>query len=379
LKKIRLAIAGLGNCASSLIQGIEYYKNADEKDCIGLMHYDICGYRACDIDVVAAFDIDKRKVGKDVAQAIFSPPNCTKVFYPDVPCKDVSVKMGPVLDGFAPHMRSYPEEKRFVVSDDKPCDVRDELVSSRADVLVNYMPVGSEEATRYYAQAALDAGVGFVNCMPVFIASNPQWAARFQEAGVPIVGDDIKSQIGATIVHRALTQLFKDRACIMDRTYQLNIGGNTDFLNMLNRERLKSKKISKTEAVQSILDVPLGDDDIHIGPSDYVPWQKDNKVCFLRMEGRIFGDVPINLELRLSVEDSPNSGGSAIDAIRICKLAKDRKIGGPLLAISAYTMKHPPVQYPDELAKEMVDRFIMGQPSEADNVKAYLTQAAKVK
>jgi myo-inositol-1-phosphate synthase len=276
-------------------------------------------------------------------------------------------------------MRNYPEDKRFVVADSKPCDVRSELVDSGADVLVNYMPVGSEEATRFYAQAALDAGVGFVNCMPVFIASNPEWARKFQEAGVPIVGDDIKSQIGATIVHRALTQLFKDRACVLDRTYQLNIGGNTDFLNMLNRERLKSKKISKTEAVQSILDVPLNEDDIHIGPSDYVPWQKDNKVCFLRMEGRIFGDMPINLELRLSVEDSPNSGGSSIDAIRICKLAKDRKIGGPLLAISAYTMKHPPVQYPDELAKEMVDKFIMGEAGERENVKACRPQSVMVK
>ncbi|MFZ2472427.1 MAG: inositol-3-phosphate synthase [Methanothrix sp.] len=343
------------------------------------MHYDICGYRAGDIDVVAAFDIDARKVGRDVSQAMFAPPNCTKVFYPDVPRKNVEVKMGPVLDGVAPHMFNYPEDKRFVVSDAKPCDVRSELLASRADVLVNYMPVGSEEAARFYAQAALDAGVGFVNCMPVFIASNQQWARRFQDAGVPIVGDDIKSQIGATIVHRALTQLFKDRACAMDRTYQLNIGGNTDFLNMLNRERLKSKKISKTEAVQSILDVPLNDDDIHIGPSDYVPWQKDNKVCFLRMEGRVFGDVPINLELRLSVEDSPNSGGSSIDAIRICKLAKDRKIGGPLLAISAYTMKHPPVQYPDDVAKEMVNRFILGEADESVNVNACRPQSGMVK
>jgi myo-inositol-1-phosphate synthase len=379
LKKIRLAIAGLGNCASSLIQGIEYYKHIDEKECIGLMHYDVCGYRAGDIDVVAAFDIDARKVGKDVGQAIFASPNCTTVFYPDVPRKNVVVKMGPVLDGVAPHMCNYPEDKRFVIADAKPCDVRSELEDSGADVLVNYMPVGSEEATRFYAQAALDAGVGFVNCMPVFIASNPEWARKFQDAGVPIVGDDIKSQIGATIVHRALTQLFKDRACILDRTYQLNIGGNTDFLNMLNRERLKSKKISKTEAVQSILDEPMNDDDIHIGPSDYVPWQKDNKVCFLRMEGRVFGDVPINLELRLSVEDSPNSGGSSIDAIRICKLAKDRKIGGPLLAISAYTMKHPPVQYPDEMAKEMVDKFILGEAGELENVATCQPQAVKVK
>lgn len=379
MKKIRLAIAGMGNCASSLIQGIEYYKHTDEKECIGLMHYDICGYRAGDIDVVAAFDIDERKVGKDVGQAIFAKPNCTKVFYPDVPKKDVEVKMGPILDGVAPHMLSYPEDKRFVAADAEPCNVVRELEDSGADVLVNYMPVGSEQATRFYAQSALDAGVGFVNCMPVFIASNPLWAKKFQNSNVPIVGDDIKSQVGATIVHRALTQLFKDRACVMDRTYQLNIGGNTDFLNMLNRERLKSKKISKTEAVQSILDIPLSDDDIHIGPSDYVPWQKDNKVCFLRMEGRIFGDIPINLELRLSVEDSPNSGGSSIDAIRICKLAKDRKIGGPLLAISAYTMKHPPVQFPDDVAKEMVEQFIQGDAGLPENARLNLHQVASVK
>jgi len=364
-----MAVAGLGNCASSLIQGIEYYKHVNEKDCIGLMHYEIGGYRASDIDVVAAFDIDARKVGHDVSQAIFALPNCTKVIYPDIPFKGVEVKMGPVLDGVAPHMVNYPEERRFVAANVEPCDVRRELEESGADVLVNYMPVGSEQATRFYASAALEAGVGFINCMPVFIASNPEWAKRFEERGVPIVGDDIKSQIGATIVHRTLTQLFKDRACTMDRTYQLNIGGNTDFLNMLNRERLKSKKISKTEAVQSVLDEPLEDEDIHIGPSDYVPWQKDNKVCFLRMEGRIFGDVPINLELRLSVEDSPNSGGCVIDAVRVCKVAMDRKISGPLLAISAYTMKHPPVQFPDEVAKEMVDRFIQGDAGEPEAVK----------
>ncbi len=364
MKKIKMAVAGLGNCASSLIQGIEYYKHVDEKDCVGLMHYEIGGYRAGDIDVVAAFDIDVRKVGQDISQAIFALPNCTKVLYPDMPLKGVEVKMGPVLDGVAAHMANYPEERRFVVADAKPCDVKHELEESGADVLVNYMPVGSEQATRFYAEAALDAGIGFINCMPVFIASNPEWARKFEERGVPIVGDDIKSQIGATIVHRTLTQLFKDRACTMDRTYQLNIGGNTDFLNMLNRERLKSKKISKTEAVQSILDKPLEDEDIHIGPSDYVPWQKDNKVCFLRMEGRIFGDVPINLELRLSVEDSPNSGGCVIDAIRVCKLAIERKVSGPLLAISAYTMKHPPVQYPDEVAKEMVEKFILEGSSE---------------
>jgi len=379
LKKIKMAVAGLGNCASSLIQGIEYYKHVNEKDSIGLMHYEVGGYRAGDIDVVAAFDIDARKVGRDVSQAIFALPNCTKVLYPDMPPKGVEVKMGPVLDGVAAHMANYPEERRFVVADAEPCDVKRELEESGADVLVNYMPVGSEQATRFYAQTALDAGIGFVNCMPVFIASNPEWAKKFEDRGVPIVGDDIKSQIGATIVHRTLAQLFKDRACTMDRTYQLNIGGNTDFLNMLNRERLKSKKISKTEAVQSIMDEPLNDEDIHIGPSDYVPWQKDNKVCFLRMEGRIFGDVPINLELRLSVEDSPNSGGCVIDAVRVCKLALERKVAGPLLAISAYTMKHPPVQYPDEVAKEMVDRFILGDTGEQDKSMPFRPQIVTVR
>jgi len=361
LKKIKLAIAGLGNCASSLIQGIEYYKNSDDGNCIGLMHRSVGGYRPGDIEVVAAFDIDERKVGRDVSDAIFAPPNCTKVFYPEVPYMGVEVKKGPVLDGVAPHMSSYEDNKTFVVSDAEPCDVVGELEDSGAEVLINYMPVGSEKASRFYAQAALDAGIGYVNCMPVFIASDPAWAKKFKDAGVPIVGDDVKSQIGATIVHRTLAKLFSDRGCKLDRTYQLNTGGNTDFLNMLNQERLKSKKISKTEAVQSVLDVPLMADDIHIGPSDYVPWQKDNKICFLRMEGRIFGDVPINLELRLSVEDSPNSGGSTIDAIRVCKLAIDRKIGGPLIEISAYTMKHPPIQYPDYLARELVEKFIKGE------------------
>ncbi|MCR3883846.1 inositol-3-phosphate synthase [Methanotrichaceae archaeon M04Ac] len=325
------------------------------------MHRSIGGYSPGDIDVVAAFDIDERKVGKDVSDAIFAPPNCTKSFYPDVPFMGVVVKKGPVLDGVAPHMSSYDENKTFVVSDLEPCDVVAELEDSGAEVLINYMPVGSEEASRFYAQAALDAGVGYVNCMPVFIASDPVWAEKFKDAGVPIVGDDVKSQIGATIVHRTLAKLFTDRGCKLDRTYQLNTGGNTDFLNMLNQERLKSKRISKTEAVQSVLDIPLMADDIHIGPSDYVPWQKDNKICFLRMEGRIFGDVPIDLELRLSVEDSPNSGGSTIDAIRVCKMAIDRKVGGPLIEISAYTMKHPPIQYPDHVAREMLESFIKGE------------------
>lgn len=358
MRKIKLAIAGVGNCASSLVQGIEYYANKNSDDCTGLMRYDIGGYKPGDIEVVAAFDIDKRKVGADLRDAVFAKPNCTTIFYPDLPEYGVEVKMGPVLDGVSPHMLGYPEDNTFVVADETPCDVVKELEDSDADVLVNYMPVGSEEATRFYAQAALDAGVGFVNCVPVFIASNDEWARKFEEKNLPVVGDDIKSQFGATIVHRTLAHLMKERGVKIEKTYQLNTGGNTDFLNMLNRDRLKSKKISKTEAVQSILDEPLDPENIHIGPSDYVPWQKDNKLCFLRLEGCIFGDVPINLELRLSVEDSPNSAGSAIDAIRTCKLAMDRKIGGPLVEISSYTMKHPPIQYPDEVARQLVDAFI---------------------
>jgi len=321
------------------------------------MHYEVNGYRPEDIEVVAAFDVDKRKVGKDSSEAVFADPNCTAVFS-RVPYYGVEVKMGPVMDGVAPHMHTYPENKTVVVVDDEPCDVVKQLEDSGAEILINHMPVGSEQATRFYAKAALEAGVAFVNCMPVFIASDPEWGRRFEERKLPVVGDDVKSQIGATIVHRTLAKLFNDRGCKLDRTYQLNTGGNTDFLNMLNRERLKSKKISKTEAVQSVLDEPLMPDDIHIGPADYVPWQRDNKICFLRMEGRIFGNIPIDLELRLSVEDSPNSGGSTIDAIRVCKLALDRGIAGPLIEISAYTMKHPPIQYPDEVARELLERFI---------------------
>jgi myo-inositol-1-phosphate synthase len=321
-------------------------------------------------------------VGKDVVEAIFQPPNCTKEICRDLPKRGIVVKMGRILDGFADHMKNYDPQYTFLLSDQPESDEEDVvgiLKESRADILLNYLPVGSEHATRFYAQCALKAGVGFINNIPVFIASDPEWAVRFKEANLPLIGDDVKSQMGATIIHRVLAHLFKSRGVTLDKTYQLNIGGNTDFLNMLNRERLKSKKISKTEAVQSILDSPLSDEDIHIGPSDYVPWQKDNKVCFLRMEGRVFGDVPINLELRLSVEDSPNSAGSSIDAIRICKLALDRNIAGPLLAISAYTMKHPPVQYPDELAKEMVERFILGEASEKEKTSPCQPQVVKVR
>jgi myo-inositol-1-phosphate synthase len=360
MAKIKIAIAGVGNCASSLIQGLEYYKDADPKDVIGLMHYTVGGYVLSDIEVVCAFDIDKRKIGKDVSEAIFAPPNCT-VEISKVPHLGCEVKMAPLFDGVAPHMKEYDEDKTFKPQNSEPCNVVAELKKSKADMLINYMPVGSEQAAQYYAKAALDAGCGLINCMPVFIASDPKWAAQFEKAGIPIVGDDIKSQLGATIVHRVLAKLFNDRGIALDHTYQLNTGGNTDFLNMLARDRLKSKKISKTESVQSQLDTPLHPDDIHIGPSDYVPWQKDNKICFLRMEGRMFGNVPLDLELRLSVIDSPNSGGSAIDAIRCLKVALDRGISGPLTSISSYTMKHPPEQYSDAEARMYVEEFIKGE------------------
>ena len=274
---------------------------------------------------------------------------------------DIKVVMGKVLDGIASHMKEYPEDQTFVISDEKEVNIVDVLKQSGAEIALNYLPVGSEQAVRYYANCCLEAGVALINCMPVFIASDKEFSEKFKKRNLPIIGDDVKSQIGATITHRTLAQLFTDRGVKLDRTYQLNTGGNTDFLNMLDRERLKSKKISKTEAVQSILTNPLDSDNIHIGPSDYVPWQKDNKICFLRMEGRMFGDVPMNLELRLSVEDSPNSAGCIIDAIRCCKLALDRKIGGALTSISAYTMKHPPQQFPDEKAREMVEEFIQGK------------------
>ncbi|MDI6704195.1 MAG: inositol-3-phosphate synthase [bacterium] len=358
--RIKIAIVGVGNCASSLVQGIEFYKDSQEEKVVGLMHYDVSGYKVGDIEVVAAFDIDKRKVGKPLNEAIFAKPNCTKIFCSDMPDNGVIVKMGNLLDGVASHMKDYPEECTFLVADESPCDVVKELKESGAEILVNYLPVGSEEATRFYVQACLDAGVALVNCIPVFIASDQNWKSKFVEKGLPLVGDDIKSQVGATITHQVLTKMFSDRGVKLERTYQLNTGGNTDFLNMLERNRLNSKKNSKTEAVQSQLAKPLESQNIHIGPSDYVPWQKDNKVCFIRMEGRGFGDIPMNLELRLSVEDSPNSAGVAIDAIRCCKLALDRGISGPLISVSAYTMKHPPIQYPGYKAKKMMDEFIAG-------------------
>ncbi len=360
MRGIRVAVVGIGNCASSLIQGIQYYSDK-RRETIGLMHYEICGYAPKDIKVVAAFDIDKRKVGRPLEEAIFSLPNCTKIIKKELDPTDVVVSMGHVLDGVSPHMKKYPAERTFVVSKQKPSDIVKVLRKTGADILINYLPVGSEKAAGYYAQCCLESGVSLINCIPVFIASENEWAEKFRKKRIPIIGDDVKSQIGATIIHRNLVKLFHDRGVAIDRTYQLNTGGNTDFLNMLNRERLISKKISKTEAVQSMLDVPIPSENIHIGPSDYVPWQKDNKVCFIRLEGRIFGDVPINLELRLSVEDSPNSGGCIIDAIRCCKVARDRNVGGVLESISAYTMKHPIQQYPDEIARRMVEEFIRGE------------------
>ncbi|HXV37321.1 MAG TPA: inositol-3-phosphate synthase [Myxococcota bacterium] len=364
MPKIKIAIAGVGNCASSLVQGIAYYSDKAAADAVGLMHWEIGGFRPCDIEIVAAFDVDVRKVGKDVAEAILQPPNCATVFCDSVPKTGVQVRMGRILDGVADHMYEYPEARTFLPSDEREStqqDVTRVLQQSGAEVLLNYLPVGSEQASRFYAESALEAGVAVVNCMPVFIASDPAFAARFEERGIPIIGDDIKAQLGATITHRMLTDLFRRRGVKLERTYQLNTGGNTDFLNMLNRSRLASKKVSKTEAVQSVSAERIADDNIHIGPSDYVPWQNDNKVCFLRMEGKLFGDVPMNLELRLSVDDSPNSAGCAIDAIRCAKLAQLRGLGGALKSPSAYFMKHPPEQFPDSEAYEMLEAFIAGK------------------
>lgn len=364
MAKIRIAIAGVGNCASSLLQGIHYYKDKNPDDAIGLMHWKIGDYLPTDIEVSAAFDIDKRKVGADVHEAIFARPNCTKVFFPNLPKAGVSVMMGKMLDGYSEHMKDYDPDFTFIPSDNEQPE-KDQVVrvlkETKTDILVNYLPVGSEQATRFYAECALEAGVAFINNIPVFIASDPEWAAKFKEKNIPIVGDDIKAQLGATITHRTLTDLFKKRGVRLERTYQLNTGGNTDFLNMLNRSRLASKKTSKTEAVQAVTASRLDSRNIHVGPSDYVPWQDDQKVCFIRMEGKLFGDVPMNLELRLSVEDSPNSAGVAIDSIRCCKLALDRGIGGVLYSPSAYLCKHPPEQHPDDQAYRMVDEFIAGQ------------------
>ncbi len=360
MNSIRIAVVGIGNCASSLVQGLEHYREG-ANDQVGLMHFDMGGYKPSDIKVVAAWDVDRRKVGKDVSEAIFAKPNCTAVFAPNVGPTGTIVKMGKKLDGVADHMADFKDDRTFLVANAaEPTreEVIAELKASGADVLMNYLPVGSQEATEFYAECAIEAGVAFVNNIPVFIASNPVWAKKFEDAGVAIIGDDIKAQLGATIVHRVLTDLFAKRGVKLDRTYQLNTGGNTDFLNMSNHRRLESKKISKTEAVQSVAAERMDDDNVHIGPSDYVPWQNDNKVCFLRMEGQLFGGVPMNIELRLSVEDSPNSAGVAIDMIRCAKIAKDRGIAGVIDPASAYFCKHPRTQMTDDLAQIEVERFI---------------------
>jgi myo-inositol-1-phosphate synthase len=363
LARIKLAIVGVGNCASSLIQGTHFYRDESARGIPGLLHWDVGGYHPGDLEVACAFDVDVRKVGKDIAEAIFEAPNCTTVFCGDVPKTGVRVRMGPVLDGVASHMAEYPEHRTFLVSDERQPSA-DEVVrvleESGAEVLLNYLPVGSEQAARFYAECALRAGVALVNCMPVFLASDPALARRFEERGIPMVGDDIKAQLGATITHRTLVDLFRRRGVKLERTYQLNTGGNTDFLNMLERSRLASKKRSKTEAVQSVVGERLDPENIHIGPSDYVAWQNDNKVCFLRLEGKLFGDVPMNIELRLSVEDSPNSAGVAIDAVRCAKLALDRGRGGVLDSPSACFMKHPPQQLTDDEAYRRTEEFIAG-------------------
>jgi myo-inositol-1-phosphate synthase len=361
---VNVAIVGVGNCASSLVQGIAHYSNGGANEQIGLSHWDLGGYRPKDLKIVAAWDIDRRKVGRDVAEAIFARPNCTTVFCDHVPETGTRVRMGKLLDGIADHMANFPEERTFLLANGEREPSKEEVVDvlrdTRADVMVNYLPVGSQQAAEFYAECALEARVALVNCIPVFIASDTAWAKRFEEAGVAVIGDDIKSQLGATIVHRVLTDLFRKRGVKLDRTYQLNTGGNTDFLNMLERARLVSKKISKTEAVQSVAEHRLDPEQIHVGPSDYVAWQNDNKVCFLRMEGELFGGVPMNVELRLSVEDSPNSAGVAIDLIRCARVAKDRGMAGTIHPAASAFCKHPPRQLPDDEAFVQLEQFIRG-------------------
>ena len=353
---VRVAVAGIGNCAASLVQGVHYYRDADPATPVpGLMHVEFGEYHVRDLEFVAAFDVDAKKVGFDLSEAIFASENNT-IKLCDVPPLGVTVQRGPTLDGLGSYYRDTITE-----SPDSSVDVAAVLRETRADVLVSYLPVGSEDADRYYAQAALDAGVGFVNALPVFIASDPEWAAKFTAAGVPIVGDDVKSQVGATITHRVLAKLFEDRGVVLDRTYQLNVGGNMDFKNMLERQRLESKKVSKTQAVTSNIDHDLGARNVHIGPSDYVAWLDDRKWAYVRLEGRAFGDVPLSLEYKLEVWDSPNSAGVVIDAIRAAKIALDRGVGGPILAASAYLMKSPPVQRPDDLARVELEAFIRGE------------------
>ena len=368
MSKVRVAIAGLGNCANSLIQGVEYYKDADpELKVPGLMHIDLGGYHVGDVEFVAAFDVDASKVGQDMAKAMWAGQNNT-IQFSEVPDLGVEVLRGPTYDGLGKFYVDQVEE-----SPAEPVDVAQVLRESEADVLVSYLPVGSQEATEFYAQAALDAGVGFVNAIPVFIASNPEWAQKFVDAGVPIIGDDIKSQVGATIVHRQLARLFEDRGVKIDNTYQLNFGGNMDFMNMLERERLVSKKISKTQSVTSQIENKINSESVHIGPSDHVPWLTDRKWAYIRLEGTSFGDVPLNAELKLEVWDSPNSAGVIIDAVRCAKLAMDRGMTGPLLAPSSYFMKSPSVQYHDNVAHDNVEAFIAGNDRTVEDLATFLT------
>jgi myo-inositol-1-phosphate synthase len=353
---VRVAIVGAGNCAASLVQGVHYYRDADPAGSVpGLMHVVFGDYHVRDVEFVAAFDVDAKKVGFDLSEALVSSENNT-IKICDVPPLGVPVRRGHTLDGLGRYYRETIEE-----SDAEPVDVVQVLKDTRADVLVSYLPVGSEQADKFYAQCAIDARVAFVNALPVFIASDPEWAAKFEQAGVPVIGDDIKSQVGATITHRVMAKLFEDRGVVLDRTYQLNVGGNMDFKNMLERDRLESKKISKTQAVTSNLRHDLGARNVHIGPSDYVQWLDDRKWAYVRLEGRAFGDVPLNLEYKLEVWDSPNSAGIIIDAIRAAKIAKDRGIGGPLLSPSSYLMKSPPVQRPDDEGRARVEAFIRGE------------------
>ncbi len=358
-RKIRVAIVGVGNCASSLVQGRYYYENAESGDRIpGLMHVELGGYHIRDIEFVAAFDIDRNKVGKDLSEAIYTKPNNTYVFQ-QVPHLGVPVERGMTHDGLGKYLSRIIEK-----APGPTADIVGILRERKVDVMVSYLPVGSEEATKWYVEQALKAGVAFINAIPVFIGREPYWQRRFAEEGLPIIGDDIKSQVGATITHRVLTRLFMDRGVRIDRTYQLNFGGNTDFLNMLERERLESKKISKTNAVTSMIDYPIDEENVHVGPSDYVPWLADRKWCHIRMEGTTYGDVPLNLELKLEVWDSPNSAGVITDAIRCAKLGLDRGLAGTLVAPSAYFMKSPPVQIPDDVARERVEAFIRGEDNE---------------
>ncbi len=353
---VRVAIVGVGNCASSLIQGVEYYKNANPEDRVpGLMHVTFGPYHVRDVEFVAAFDVDAKKVGRDLAEAIGASENNT-IKICDVAPTGMTVQRGPTMDGLGEYYQEMISE-----SSDPPVDVVQALRESRADVLVSYLPVGSEQADRFYAQCAIDAGVAFVNALPVFIASDPEWAEKFTAAGVPIIGDDIKSQVGATITHRVLAKLFEDRGVELLRTYQLNFGGNMDFMNMLERKRLVSKKVSKTQSVTSQIPHEMEKAAVHIGPSDHVPWLDDRKWAYIRLEGRAFGDVPLNLEYKLEVWDSPNSAGVIIDAIRAAKIAKDRGIGGPILSAASYFMKSPPQQYSDEMAHDLVEQFIRGE------------------